>query len=722
MATVPNQNLSAVDRPLALRARRDIEQTPVAYAGRTAYVLKDPLTLELFQLTAEEQFLFQSLRVPTTLSRLRRGFEERFAPQRIAYEALQHGLNQLYSQGLLLSEAPAQGRELVERADRRRRSERLQNLLRLLSIRLGSVDATRVVDGLHARLRWLFSPPMLAVATAVVLYAGWILLGHGREVIARLPSVAELAQPRTWLLWLATIALVKVVHELAHAVVCRHLGGRCHEMGLLLLGFVPCLYCDVSDVWRLPSKWRRIAVSAAGMAVEGLIAAAALILWWHTQPGLWHTWALSLVIVCSVGTLLVNANPLLRYDGYYILSDLVEIPNLAGRAQGLLPAALRRWLLGESRTDDPLLSRRQRRALVLYAMASRMYLALVLLGVFVALLALARPYHLENAVYTLGLFTVAGMLWQPAVGVWRGWRNPVLRSRLRGRRALLLATVVVGAMAAVLFWPIARTITGPAVFAPAGGRAVYAPVGGELICAVAPGAQVRQGQVLARLAADEIALALAEQQGEYEVRRVRYTQLQAMRTWDDRVLEQLPTAQAALADAQKLLDERRREAEQLVLHAPATGTVVAPPETPSRAEQDRLPSWFGSPLEARNVGCRIEPGTILCTVADPHRLEALVAIDQADVSVVQPGQAVRLLVDSAPARVLHGEVVEVARRGVLREGGADAGKYHLAVVRLDAQDPLLLAGARGRAKIKTNSSTLGGILADKLRRVLRWPW
>jgi len=718
MTTAQSQNLSAVDRSLPLRARKDVEQVRVAYSGRTAYVLKDPLTLEMFHLTAEEHFLFQSLRKPTTLSRLRRGFEERFAPQRISHEALQHGLNQLYSQGLLLSEAPAQGR-----GNRQRRSERLQNLMRLLSVRLGSVDATRMVDGLHAKLRWMFSLPALIVAMGVVLYAGWILLGHGSEVIARLPSVAKLAQPKTWLLWLATIAMVKVVHELAHALACKHLGGRCHEMGVMLLAFIPCLYCDVSDIWRLPSKWRRIAVSAAGMVVEWLLAALAIIVWWHTQPGLLHTWCLSLVIVCSIGTLLVNANPLLRYDGYYILSDLMEVPNLASRAHGLLPAALRRWLLGEPRTDDELLSAGQRRGLVIYAIASRIYLTMVLIGIFVAFLAMARPHHLENVVYTLGVFIVAGIVFQPTADLGRMLRNPALRFRLRGRRASFLAAVVVGTAAAFLFWPITRTISGPMVLAPADGQTVHATIAGELRYAVAPGTMVRKGQVVARLEEAEVELAVAEQQGEYEVRRVRYDQLETMRAWDDQASQQLPTAQAALADARSQLAERRREAKQLVLTAPVAGTVVAPPEVQGLADDEgRLPRWSGSPLEAHNLGCRIEPGTVLCTVADPHQLEALVAIDQADIPEVQPGQTVRILVDSAPTRVLQGEVVEVARRGAKRAAPTDTGKYHLVLVRLETQDPLLLVGARGMAKINTSSSTLGRIVANGLQRMLRLPW
>lgn len=723
--------LSTADRPLALCARPDIQPAPTSFSGQAAYVLKDPLTLELFHLTAEEFFLFQAMRAKTTLGKLRREFQQRFAPRRITPEALQHGLNQLHSQGLLVSEAPAQGRELLQRADKRRRQEWLQSLMRLLSIRLGSIDATAFLDGLYRYVRWLFSLPMLAAAATLVLYAAWILLGHAAEVVARLPGLAELGQPRYWLLWLTTIAAVKVAHELAHSLTCKHLGGRCHEMGVLLLAFVPCLYCDVSDVWRLASKWQRIAVSAAGMAIELAIAAAALVVWWHTQPGLLNIWCLSIVIICSIGTLAVNANPLMRYDGYYILSDLVEVPNLASRAQGLLSGKLRGWLLNQPPQEDPLLGPRRRRGLLLYAVAAKVYLTLLVLVIFAGLLTLVRPYRLENLVYTLGVVTLVSMIIAPAAGAWRLWRNPTTRLRLRGPRMGLLLLGISTAVAAALFYPINRTVTGPVVFVPAKGQAVYAPIGGQLVFATTAGTPVSKGDVVARLADHKIDLSLAQQEGEHRVRRARYEQIQSLRAWDERASEQIPTAQAALADAESQLAERRRQAQQLVLTAPADGVVVAPPAIGNTADDEgRLPTWSGSPLEARNAGCWIESGTVLCTVADPDRLVALVAVDQADVPEIRPGMAVRILVASSPVRVLEGQVVEVARRGARRatvlpsmsQSKGDAGKYHLVEVRLVVDDPLLLVGTRGTAKIEASQTTLGAIVTNRLRRVLRLPW
>ncbi|MGH7128191.1 MAG: hemolysin D, partial [Planctomycetaceae bacterium] len=131
---------------------------------------------------------------------------------------------------------------------------------------------------------------------------------------------------------LVALAVVKIGHELAHAAACKHFGGECHEMGLMLLVFTPCLYCNVSDAWMLPSKWHRAAVGAAGMYLEVVLAAACTFLWWFSTPGLFNTICLNTMFVCSVGTLLFNGNPLLRYDGYYIISELFEVPNLHRQA------------------------------------------------------------------------------------------------------------------------------------------------------------------------------------------------------------------------------------------------------------------------------------------------------------------------------------------------------------------------------------------------------
>ena len=726
MANLSHHQMSTVDRPLALRSRGDVLLTESHCTGQATFVLKDPLSLEMFYLTPEEFFLFQAMKLRTSLGYLRREFERRFAPRRITAVALQEGINQLHRRGLLVSEAPDQGRQLLERRQQRSRQERLQGMLQLLSIRLGSIDATSLVDGLYKRTKWLLSWPCMILGAFTFLLALRIVISDLPRLLGDLSSVAELGQPRYWLLWIGTIAAVKCLHELAHALACKHFGGRCHEIGVMLLAFVPCLYCDVSDVWRLPSKWQRIAVSSAGMVAELLVASFALLAWWNTEPGLLNLWCLSVVIVCSVGTVLINANPLLRYDGYYILSDLLEVPNLATRARGLMTGRLRNWLMNQPTLEDPLLGPRRRKALICYAIAAKVYLTLLVVVIFAGLLRVAQPYHLENLVYTLGLVTLVGMVATPMFAVYLLWRNPAVRYRLRLPRVVLLLLVLGAIFAGVCYVPIERSITGPVVFVPSDAQTVYATVGGQLNGAIAPGTVVEAGDVLARLADADVDLKLAEQEGECQVRRVSYRQLQTMRAWDETAGARAPTAQAAMDDAQAQLAELRRQAEELVLVAPTDGVVIAPPALePPEDSVGQLSSWTGSPLEPRNIGCWIEPATVLCSVGDPNELVALVAIDEADVPEVMQGQTVRILVASTPTRILEGEVVDIASRAISRSnqtGINSLGRQHMVEVKLTTEDQLVLIGSRGTAKIAADRRTLWQIASRELREMLKLPW
>src|SRR2546423_9600415 len=161
---------------------------------------------------------------------------------------------------------------------------------------------------------------------------------------------------------------------------CKHFGGEVHEMGFMLLVFSPCLYCDVSDAWRFPSKWKRVAVSAAGIVVELVLASAATIVWWYAQPGVVQLVALNIMIICTVNTLLINGNPLMRYDGYFIFSDLMETPNLWQRSREVLRRITSDWL-GASRAvlgpDDPLIPASKPPWLAIYAVLSKIYLSMV---------------------------------------------------------------------------------------------------------------------------------------------------------------------------------------------------------------------------------------------------------------------------------------------------------------------------------------------------------
>ncbi len=730
-----------IDRCLPFRTRADVWAVRVDYSDQATWVLKDPVTLELYHLMAEEYFLFEQLRQPTSLGQLQRRFEQTFPPRRVSIDVLQTYLNGLFQDGLLLNAEPGQGRELLARSARRRRQWWLSSASRLLAIPLPGIDATRLFHGsLLARLKparhWFFSRGMLLLICLLGLWAIATLVGHWDEWVAEIPTLSGLLEPRTLLALALAVVIVKLLHEFAHAVVCLQLGGQVREIGVMLLAGMPVLYCDVSDVWNFPNKWHRLAVSAAGMGIELLLAAMAILVWSATEPGILHAGCLKIILVCGVGTLLVNANPLLRYDGYYMLADWLEVPNLSLRGRAWLARALRDWLLGETAAGDPMLGPAKDRLVAAYAIGSRLYLTLVLAGLFLLFRALARPYHLENLVTTLAVFLLAGYLLSLGVawGMW--WLNPSVRRRIRPRRLVLLGLVAAGLMTLVLAWPIQRQVTAPVVLVPATNAPLYATEGGMLVMALPSGTQVEAGDVVARLTDPWLEQELAQVAAGRDVARLRREQLQVLRVLDARVASQFPAVEATLASTQAQLEQQRQRAERLELVAPHAGRVLTPPPVdraisgPEPTFAGQLPGWSGTLLEPDNVGAWVEPGTLVAVVADSECLEAWVAVAEEDVPQVVSGQSVRLALESLPGQVLAGEVELVARRATHPAHPVSAGvgprgretSYHLVRVRLPSQESRLWIGMRGRAKIETHVTTLAATLSRHLRATFRLPW
>ncbi|MEI8017634.1 MAG: hypothetical protein WCH39_05495 [Schlesneria sp.] len=309
------------------RKRPDLQITP-PQQGRRSWGVKDPVTLSYYELRDEEYFVMNQLERSVDAGDLCTAFGERFRPQTLAPEELSRFVGQLIQQGLLVSQQPGYGRVLAAKVANATKAKRWSKFSNLLAIRFRGFDPDKFLGWLAARCGWLFSPWFLTAAGMLIVSALVLVFVQFDQLVARLPEARSWLSAQNLVLMVCILACVKVVHEIGHGLACKRFGGECHEMGLMLLVFTPCLYCNVSDIWMLSSKWQRMAVSAAGIAIEATIAAACTFLWWFSEPGLFHSICLNLMIVCSVSTVVFNGNPLLRYDGYFILSDWLEIPNL----------------------------------------------------------------------------------------------------------------------------------------------------------------------------------------------------------------------------------------------------------------------------------------------------------------------------------------------------------------------------------------------------------
>ncbi|MFM7831438.1 MAG: hypothetical protein ACKPJD_06585, partial [Planctomycetaceae bacterium] len=223
--------------------------------------------------------------------------------------------------------------------------------LQRLSFRWRGPDPTPLLDWLVPCLQRLWQPQFARLLPGFVLLAFAAVLLSLSRLQAELPDLAALLTVTNLTALAIAITAARLLHELGHAIACRWFGGECHELGVMVIVFFPLLYCDVSDSRRFPTA-QRIAVAAAGIVVELLLAATAAVLWLLSYPGFLHSLFLNLLLFCSLNTLLINGNPLLRYDGYYVLSDLLAIPNLWQQAVGAARQLGSRILLGPLRTAE----------------------------------------------------------------------------------------------------------------------------------------------------------------------------------------------------------------------------------------------------------------------------------------------------------------------------------------------------------------------------------
>jgi putative peptide zinc metalloprotease protein len=347
-----------------------------------------------------------------------------------------HLLAQLHNSDLLQGEIPPDFEEMAERSEKAGRRRLIQRLRSPLAIRIPLFDPDRMLNLTLPLVRPLFSIyGFIAWLLLVLTGVGFAVL-HWPELTSDV-SDRVLAAENVALI-MCVYPIVKSLHELGHAYSTKAWGGEVHEVGVMLLVFIPVLYVDASASAAFRQKHRRIVVGAAGIMVEMALAAVALILWTYATPGLGRTIAFNVILIGGVSTLLFNGNPLLRFDGYYIFSDLIEIPNLASRGNTYLFYLIQRHLFKIDSVDNPVTEPSEAKWLAGYAIFSFMYRLAVSLGIALFLAAKMVVVGIAMAIWAMTSIAIMPIL--------KAIRFLAVSPRLRGRRRHALA--VIGAIAA----------------------------------------------------------------------------------------------------------------------------------------------------------------------------------------------------------------------------------------------------------------------------------
>jgi len=729
------------ERPVALTRRQDLVIVPQHFRGERFWIVKDPLSFRFVRLREGEFAIFEALNGRNSLNDLALLYETRFTPQRIRTEEISRFIGTLHQAGLLVSERPGQGTVLRKRGDDRRRRERRARWLNPLAVRFRGIDPTRLFDILEILTRPLFTRTALIASLLFTSSAALLIAVRWTTFAARMPSLHEFFTPSNLIVLGVVTAGVKVLHEFGHGLACRHFGGETHELGAMLLVFTPCLYCDVTDSWRFPSKWRRAAVGAAGIFVELNLAAAATFVWWFSQPGLLNQLCLNVMTVASVGTVLFNGNPLMRYDGYYILSDLSETPNLAERSSAVLRRLFSRVCLGIDEPPDPLVPADRVGRFAAYAAASGIYRWIVTFSIILFLVAAARPYRLEHAARLLGLLGAGALIMGPLLRLRQLVTVPGTWQRMRMSRILLSSAIVLGLGAAVAFVPLPHRVFGPLEIQPLEATPLYVDVPGRLIeTAARYGDTLNEGAPIARLENHDVELAVEELTARRDRHRTELASLRREQFDSPAASLSIPRTVKLLESLESLLAEKRRDLTRLTIDAPRGGMFFPPTDLPATEDDENLIGWSGRPLDAINLGCTAEGGLLLGQIGDPHRRQAVIVLEQEDIEFVRVGDAVEILLDALPQQTLSGSVDEIAigemreapRRLSNKAGGelstkSTGGSAERPVstsyqVRVHVEDPdgMLRVGWRGTARIRVAALPLGSRVLRSLSRTFHF--
>ncbi len=731
MTTMADSLVNSAMRPLQLRRRPDLESKKHRYHGRVYWVVKEPVALNYYRFHEEEYAILNMLDGVTSLQQIKDRFQNEFAPQRITLQDLQQFVGMLHRSGLVISQSNGQGRQLRRRGDEKKKKELLGKLANVFALRFRGIDPERILNFLNPFTWWIFTLPALMGIGMFGLSALTLVLVNFEEFRTKLPTFEQFFAADNWI-WLgATMAIVKILHEFGHGLSCKRYGGECHEMGFMFLVFTPCLYCNVSDSWMLPNKWHRVFIGAAGMYVELILASIATYLWWFSEPGMLNFLCLSVMFICSVSTVVFNGNPLLRFDGYYILMDLLEIPNLRQKATEILKRWFQQYCLGLELQENPFLPHKKQLWFATYTIASVIYRWVVVFSIMMFLMKVLEPYGLQALGRLIAFSGLAGMIIQPIWQIIKFFRTPGKASKMKQKNVVTSLAVAAALIVGVLFLPLPYHVDCAVEIQPHDAQQVFAMVPGTLVgWNKQPGDRVEQGEVIAELDNIDLQLQYLQRKNEYEMAASRLRILEDQRFTDPQANAKLSSQTEIVLAKQMLLDQIVDRIDMLKIRAAEAGVILPPPNKPVPKQveaEEQLPTWSGNPFDSKNQAAYFSASDLLCLVGEPTRMEAVLVVDQHDIDLVKEGDEADIKIDSARLDTFSGKIEKISEMemavapeslGIQAGGRLDtemdsSGRLRPISTSYQARVPLesievpLRSGYRGQAKIYVGWKSVG---------------
>lgn len=738
------------------RFRKDLITSRTEQADVTYYVIKDPVTKRFFRFKEPEHFIAMQLDGSSSAADVRRRFFEEYGTD-IPPEKLEAFIERL--EELCLVECKLTDRELARM--QREGSRGAGRTSKILYFKVKAIDPDAFFDAVVPRIGFFFTRSFVVLTIVAVLVAVAIIASNWDDYTTQ---VRDILVPRSILTLLLVVFLVTGLHELAHGLTCKHFGGHVHEIGFMLIYFLPAFYSNVSDAWLFEERYKRLWVSFAGVFFQVFVWAIAAIAWRLIDMETWVSEACCITIATSGLTAIFNFNPLIKLDGYYLLSDILDLPNLRREAFQYLGWRLKR-LVGSPVEPPKEATFREKRVYLIYGVTAAVYSFGLLLFVFVKIAEFAFSQFQATGLVVLLVIIVIAL-----TGSLERWTGRIQGLFSEGEGTAMSRPKKIGwwigiAVAALILvfgvWEL--KISGRFELLPSSRAYVRSEVSGiikELY--VEEGDAVERGDVITRLDDTELRAEIGEAEAELAKRRAelallesgpRKEEVERQQKLVERERTRVLYAEKELAriadlhernlvsaadheQAQEDLDVLKKELE----HAESDLAVLLVGSRPeeiqaARSEVARLQAtldYLNQQLERTVIRSpisgivtthhlkdrrleHIEVGEEVCHIADCRTMMLEISVSEKDVADVAVGQKVKLKVRSLPKQAFYGSVSAIA------PAATHNSNRTVVLVKSEVDNPemLLRPGMTGKAKIYCGRRRIITLLTRRIIRFIR---
>ncbi len=549
------------DRHASLKA--GVETSKQYFRGERWYVLKDPYRNEFFRVTEPTYHFLARLRTDRTIEDVWRDSMEKDPDNAPGQEEVIEILGQLNNANLIQSDIPANSSQLFQQYRKNKLRMTRMQLINFLFFKIPIFNPDRMLKAIAPVGQILASRFALLIWIGTV---GWALKLVFENWDAATQQSSGFLSPQNLPYIFACTVLLKAIHELAHGIFCKHFGGNVNTFGIMLMVFAPLPYVDATSSWGFRERARRIAVSGAGMYAEIFIAALATFIWAETGRGTLNGVAYNIMVVASVTTILFNINPLLKFDGYYIFSDILGIANLQQRSNKMIQFLYEYYIVGYKDSINPSRSNSEGSILVFYGFAAALYRIFLMLSI--AFLVASQFFEIG---LLIAIFTTIVYIITPVFKYFKYLCTNRQIERQR-RRAWAVTLAFITTLVILLgIIPAPDYFSQPGIVMARDKFRVHTEADGRLVTLYQEtGFYVEKGQPLLGFEDPEIDYQIDALRQSIRKIEARYHEAQ------DRETASVPALKKQIELEQRKLDRLLSRKNNLTLRAPASGFWVSP--------------------------------------------------------------------------------------------------------------------------------------------------